>query len=257
MRAIEGGWRLLQQDLQDSAEEVQVRGAARFDVEPKAACAEAFGNDKHHAANERQHHHLRATNMEEGLPQVEHIAIPRTRHQGRGFAGEAQHTVRDEHALGPTGRAGCVHDGEGRIDGNGCGGEARSGGLLTQRQCAGFDRHCRPQIGTAGRNDLHQVWLCNDDVRTGVLQHVSEIVANGLSVDGNPNRTCTVRSPALRRALSRVPQHERDTVPRMHLVVAKPAGQHRRPPVEDTEGQRALPYAGEHALRRGGCKTLE
>ena len=90
-----------------------------------------------------------------------------------------------------------------------------------------------------------------------MLQHVSEIVANGLGVHGNPNRTCARdREHHGERRLA-VPQHECDTVPRMHPVVAKPAGQHRRPLVEGTEGQRALPDAGEHALRRSGCKARE
>ena len=99
--------------------------------------------------------------------------------------------------------------------------------------------------------------LGNNDARARVRQHVGQIVANGLDVHGDPDRTDTCdRKHHGERRLT-VAQHERDTVPRMHPVVAKPAGQHRRPLVEDTEGQRALSDAAECALRRSCCKALE
>ena len=44
---------------------------------------------------------------------------------------------------------------------------------------------------------------CNDDARAGVLQHVGEIVADGLGVDGNPDRTCTCDRQHQWRAPSR------------------------------------------------------
>ena len=109
---------------------------------PEAAGAEAFGNDQRHVADERQHHHLRATDVEEGLPHVEHVTVPRARHQGRGFAREAQHAVRDEHALRPARRAGGVHDGERGIDGNGCGADPDVRGLPVPKASAGFDVSC-------------------------------------------------------------------------------------------------------------------
>ena len=228
-----------------------MRGAARLDVRPEAARAEAFGDGERHAADQRQHHHLRAADVEERLPQVEHVAVPRARHQGRGLAGKAQHAVRDEHALRPPRRAGGIHDGEWGIDGNGRHGGARSGGLPRQRQRAGVDRHCRPQIGAAGGNGLHQVGLGDDDARAGVRQHVGQIVADGLDVHGNPNRTdaCDREHHGERRLT--VAQHERDTVPRLRPVAAKPVGQHRRALVERTEGQGALADAGKDALGRG------
>jgi hypothetical protein len=255
VRAIQRRWRLFHQHLQDPAEEVHMRGAARPDVRPEAARAEAFGDGERHAADQRQHHHLRAADVEKGFPQVKHVAVPRPRHQRRGFAREAQHAVRDEHALRPARRAGGVHDGEWRIDGNRRYGGVRSGGLLGQRQRAGFDRHCRPWIGTAGGNGLHQIGFGNDDARPGVRQHVGQIVAHGLDVHGDPDRTdARDRKHHGERRLT-VAQHERDTVSRLRAVAAKPVGQHRRAPVERTEGQGAFADAGKDAPGRSCRKA--
>ena len=125
------------------------------------------------------------------------------------------------------------------------------------RQCAGFYHHCRPQIGAAGGNDRHQVGLGNDDARARVRQHVGQIVADGLGVHGNPNRTdARDREHHGERRLA-VAQHERDAIARLRPVAAKPVCQRRRALVERTEGQRVLADAGEDALGRGCRKARE
>ena len=88
-------------------------------------------------------------------------------------------------------------------------------------------------------------------------QHVGQIVADGLGVHGNPDRTdARDREHHGERRLA-VAQHERDAVSRLRPVAAKPVGQHRRALVERTEGQRALADAGKDALGRGCRKARE
>src|SRR4029453_14647695 len=74
MVAVQGSRWLSEQDLQDAPEEVDVAGPGPRHARPEAACAKAFGDGERYSADQGQHQHLSAANVEQRLPNIEHVA---------------------------------------------------------------------------------------------------------------------------------------------------------------------------------------
>ena len=91
------------------------RRAGRRHLGPEPAGAESLNHVQDDAAEQRQHDQLRAADVVQRLPHVQHVAVPRVRDEARAFAGEAQHAVRHQHALRRAGRAGGVADRKQRL----------------------------------------------------------------------------------------------------------------------------------------------
>ena len=233
MRAIELGRRLLEQDLQQTTEEMNARRAKRLDLTPERRGAEAVDHRQLRFADQRHHDHLRAADMKQRLPHMEHVAVLCFRYQRNGLARQAQHAVGNDNALWPSGRAGGVHDRVWRIGIRH--GIIESGGI---RQ-AGFQRFFRraradnAQLRFVERQHIgfqrrHQIMIGDNDARSGVFNDIAQIIAAALNVGRHPHCANLADRKQQRNDERTIPRHHQNAIAGNDALGLQPVGQRRR-----------------------------
>ncbi len=222
MLAIRRRRRLLEQDLQHTAEVVDVGRPAGADLLPEPGGAEAVDHRERHIHERGQDKYLRAAYVEQRLPHKQDVAGARIGDQRDCLAGEPHHRMRDKHAFRPPRRAGGVHDGEKIVTRGQCSIEIQwLGQKRPQREgartrvCHGHvardDQagpvHVRPCLVDDGEKGL----IAQDGGGRTMLQHIGQPGAALANVDRDPDNTCERQRMDNDDARGRIIHHDRDT----------------------------------------------
>ena len=217
MPAVEQGGRLLQQNLEDAAEIVDVRGAVFARLLPEAARAEAVDHGERGLADEREYQELRAADMVERLPHQEHVSRFRGGDEGCRLAGKPQHAVRDDDALGLSGGARGVHDRE-RIVGAGkrlCEAGAALEECFEPERGFGLAECQERQIAQGSTTAAHrrrELGIRDHEPRLRMLENVAQALAAQLHVDRHPYGPRASQTEEDGKRLGAVAQHHGDAV---------------------------------------------
>ena len=234
------------------------RGAARAARPPRSGCAlKRSAMASVTLADQRQHDHLRAADVEQRLPD------DRARRRARGpatsaAASPARRSMRCETST-PFGRP-VVPEVYMMAKGASRRRTRRPGSqrvaLLGRRRQAPARRHrCAPQIA-APQAEMAGSRSVSATMRRGsaCAQNVGQIVADGLGVDGNPNRSPCARSRTSgQSAVSPLRSISATRSPGLTPLARSQAAEPRRGRVERAKGQRLRADPREQALRRSRC----
>jgi hypothetical protein len=218
-----GARRLLEEQAHDSAEEMQMRAALGDHLVHQVRDAEALDHRERDALHDREHDDLRAADVIDRLPEVEHVAGPRIAEPARRPRRRLQHLVRHPHALRRARGARGVADEDGVLLRRGDRGPRRVGvraqrleGDLSGRTGVEAAAAHDQQLERAGLQDGLQLRgkarIDDQRPRLGMRDLEAERVAAQMDVERHLADAEPQHRPEGDHVVRRVRQHHRDAI---------------------------------------------